>query len=212
MGYNLTHLKKNGEKMEIKNYIFGALIACNWAMPLIGIRVSNTTEKTVYITATLPKKPIATTITMQPNGRETLELKENVTEIDLTVGTVIPSRRQMTIIEPLKGSRGWLYIGRDKEGHALYTPLFTRSPLEKPVEGASVSYAAIDGEITRVDSFPEEKNLITQQRYTLRPAAYAEDIAPQSHMMVVQDKKLLVKLYAPLVARSAAAQWYKNKQ
>jgi hypothetical protein len=117
----------------------------------------------------------------------------------------------MTPIEPLKGSRGWLFIGRNQEGQELYTPLLSHTEIEKPLEGASVSYALIDGKITRIDSFPEGLNAADTDSRLHVPALYVKDIDPKSYIMVVRDKKLIAKLYAPQVVRAAAAQWYKAK-
>lgn len=196
----------------MKNYIFSALIALSWAMPLMGITVRNITENNTFLTATLPEQKISTTVTMQPHGQEIIELTQSVPRMDITVGSIIPARQQMTAIEPLKGSRGWLFTGRNAQGHALYAPLTPRTEKEIPLQGARVSYAAIDGQITRIDSFPEERNSTDQESYTLQPASYAKDIDPKSYIMVMRDKKSIARLYAPLVARSAAAQWYKNKK
>lgn len=195
----------------MKNYIFGALLALCWAMPLMGIPVRNTTENNVFLTATVPGQTISTTVTMQPHSRELIQIAQSIPRLDVTVGSLVPAHKQMTPIEPLKGSRGWLFIGRNAEGHELYTPLLSHGELAKPLEGASVSYALIEGKITRVDSFAETKNASDQSSSSLVPAAYVKDIDPKSYIMVVRKQKLIAKIYAPQVVRAAAVQWYKAK-
>jgi hypothetical protein len=200
-----------GEK-HMKNYILGALIALCWAMPLMGVTVRNTTEKTVTVTASSgDQKSIFGTVSVAAHNGNAVALKESVPQLHLAINSIVPAHKQMTPIEPLKGSRGWLFIGRNQEGHELYTPLLSHTEIEKPLEGASPSYALIDGKITRIDSFAESKNTTDQYNGALSPAAYIKDIDPKSYIMVVRDKKLIAKLYAPQVVRAAAAQWYKAK-
>lgn len=193
----------------MKNYIFYTLIALCWAEPLIGITIKNTTENNTYLTATIPGQTSSTTLTMQPHGRERIDIKQSIPHLNVTVGSLVPARKQMTPIEPLAGSRGWLLIGRNADGNQLYTPLLSRSDLKTQSEGASVSYALIGDKITRIDSFAETRNLSDQQKNSFLPAPYAKDIDPKSYIMVMRDKKLITKLYAPQVVRAAAAQWYK---
>jgi hypothetical protein len=195
----------------MKNYIFSALIALCSVMPLMGVTVRNTTENNAYLTATLPGQTTSTTVTMQPHSRELIDLKQSVPRMDVIVGALVPAHKQMTPIEPIKGARGWLFIGRDQEGHELYVPLLPRTENEKSLEGARASYAVIDGQITRVDSFAQATNIAQKDTYTLSPASYAKDIDAKSYIMVVRDQKLIAKLYAPQVVRNASTQWYKNK-
>ena len=197
----------------MKSYIFSALIALCSVMPLMGVTVRNTTENNAYLTATLPGQTTSTTVTMQPHSRELLELTQSVPSMEVIVGALVPAHTQMTPIEPIKGARGWLFIGRNQDGHELYVPLLPRTEIEKSLEGARVSYAVINGQITRVDSFPEAKNVVDQQHtYKLVPASYAKDIDPKSYIMVVRDQKLIAKLYAPQAVRAAATARYKNRK
>lgn len=195
----------------MKNYIISAFIALCWAMPLMGVTVRNTTETNAFLTATIPGQTTSMTVTMQPHTGERIEITQNIAQMNITVGSLVPAHKQMTPIEPLHGSRGWLFVGRNAQGHELYAPLLAPKEIEKPLEGASASYALIDGKITRIDSFAESKNTTDQLNGTLSPAAYIKDIDPKSYIMIVRDKKLIAKLYAPQVVRAAAAQWYKAK-
>jgi hypothetical protein len=195
----------------MKNYIIGLLVALCGAMPLMGVTVRNTTENNAFLTASVPSQKTSTTVTIRPYTGESIEITQSVAQMNIAVATLVPEHKQMTPIEPLKGSRGWLFVGRNAQGHELYAPLLSPTDTEKPLEGATVSFALIDGQITRIDSFAESKNMSDQYNGTLSPAAYAKNIDPKSYIMIVRDKKLIARLYAPQVVRAATAQWYKAK-
>lgn len=193
----------------MKRSIIGMLIALCWMTSLMGISVRNTTEKNVSLTATFPGQTISTTITMPPHSRETIEFSQNVPTMQVTMSSLVPAHKQMTPLEPLKGSRGWLFVGKNAEKQDLFVPLFGKK--ETALEGATTTYALIDDTITRIDSFSERVNEADTYSQTLSPASYESAIEPQSYVMVLQDKQLLAKLYALRVVRSAAIKMYRKK-
>lgn len=193
----------------MKKYIFYTIIGLCWAKPLLGITIKNTTENSTYLTVTVPGQTSSTTLTIQPHGRKRIEISKSIPHLDVTVGSLVSPRKQMTPIEPLAGSRGWLFIGKDADGNQLYAPLLSDSNLKKQSEGVSVSYALINDVITQVESFAETRNMSDEQKNSFLPPSYAKDVDPHSYIIIMRDKKLIARLYAPQAVRAAATQWYK---
>jgi hypothetical protein len=203
----------------MKYIIMSTLIALCWMSPLAGaaegLKIWNSTSKTTRLTlSSANQKKEFGTATLSARKNSTIKIPSKTTQLHALAGSLIPARKQMTPIEPLKGSRGWLY-----QGHDTYTPLLKPHGQIIP-DGATSTYMALmnekgEQEITRIDTFPERMNESDTAQQTLSAPLYAESIDPKSHLFITEsagDKPhLMVRAYDPKVVKKAAAIVYQNK-
>jgi len=205
----------------MKLYIISTLIALSWMTSLIGIesspqkglRVRNTTDKNIQVTASTPdQKKIWGTATIKPHTGSIIPVSENLPQVHLTIGSIVPAHKQMTAIEPLNGSSGWLYNGKTPEGDETFVRLWKLNKEEIIPQGAHSSYALIKNTINRVDAFDEGLNKADTHQEILNPAIYATAIDAKSYVMVTQgEKRMMAKAYDPRVVRDAVIKKYKNR-
>jgi hypothetical protein len=193
----------------MKYVIIIALIAACWISPLAGFTIWNSTPKNTRLTLSSAdkKKELGSVDIAAHKGNSSIKTPDNLTQMYASVASIVPARKQMTPIEPLSGSHGWLYTG-----HGTYAPLFPPKGQIIP-DGATSSYITTDekGEktITRVDAFPEKLNESDTDRQTLTAASYAKAIDQKSYLMVTETvgekPHLMMRVYDPKVIRKAAA-------